>query len=105
MHIIENSKITKGKTYCYASKCLWDPLLKKYTNPSIAIGHLEGDPPLLVPNNHLSALLRTYVSDPGQLDDQNQDIIKTVIAKYGQTVLKNIQDPKRLFSILTNEAK
>jgi transposase len=68
---------------------LWDPIKKKYTTPSHAVGHLEGDPPSFVPNSFLSRLL---TEDPSLLNEHEKLIIAKVTEKYGERIHAATQD-------------
>lgn len=88
MYILENKGIKAGKIYCYASESRWDPIKKKYSTPSHAIGHLEGEPPFFVPNSFLSHLL---AEDPSLLDEHERLIIAKVTEKYGEKIRETKQ--------------
>lgn len=104
MHIVENKAIRAGKTYCYASECLWDAHLKKYYKPSTAVGSIEGTPPSFVPNSYLTSLLLAYSANPSSMDERNKLIVNTVIAKYGEGIRDNIQTPKDKTGMSTAQA-
>lgn len=84
MHIVENKNEKAGRTYCYASECLWDKTLEKYNKPRISIGHLEGDPPSFVPNRTFAQILAT---DPSLTGERDKLVIAAAVAKYGDGVL------------------
>jgi transposase len=81
VHIIENYNIRAGKVYCYAGECLWDKQFKKYVNPRVSVGYLEGEPPMFVPNKKYSLLLE----DTSQTvtEERDRKIIDIIKAKYG----------------------
>jgi hypothetical protein len=89
MYILENKSIRSGKVYCYASECRWDLIKKKYTTPSHAVGHLEGEPPSFVPNSFLSRLL---TEDPSLLNKHEKLIIAKATEKYGERIHAATQD-------------
>jgi transposase len=84
MHIIENHNTRAGKVYCYAGECLWDKQFKKYVNPRVLVGHMEGEPPVFVPNRKYSLLL----ADASQTvtDERDRKIIDIIKVKYGNRV-------------------
>ena len=84
MHIIENRNARAGRVYCYAGECLWDKQLKKYANPRVLVGHLEGEPSVFVPNKKYSLLL----ADTSQTvtEERDRKIIDVIKAKYGNRV-------------------
>jgi transposase len=90
VHIIENHNVKAGRVYCYAGECLWDKQLKKYTNPRVLVGHLEGEPSVFVPNQKYSLLL----TDTSQIitDERDRKIIDVIKAKYGNRV--RLPDPR-----------
>jgi transposase len=88
MYIFENKRVKPGKIYCYAGECKWDPIKKKYTNPSHAVGRLEGEPPSFVPNAFFSRLL---AEDPLMLDEHERLIIAKVTEKYGENIRETTQ--------------
>jgi hypothetical protein len=83
MHIVENYNGKVNKTYCYAAECSWDKVSKKYIKPRISIGHLEGNPPVFVPNKFFSRILASDLKAPSLTDEQHRKIIDTVKTKYG----------------------
>ena len=83
MHITENYNIRAGRMYCYVCECLWDKQLKKYVKPRIAVGHLEGEPPVFVPNKSFTLLLISYNKDPSLTESHDRMVIETVKMKYG----------------------
>jgi len=94
VHIIENHNTRAEKVYCYAGECLWDKQLKKYVNPRVLVGHMEGEPPVFVPNKKYSLLL----ADTSQTvtDERDQDIIDVIKAKYGNRVRLTDTKPAKL---------
>jgi transposase len=84
MHIIENYNPRAEKVYCYVGECLWDKQLKKYFNPRVLVGHMEGEPPVFVPNAKYSLLL----ADTGQTvtEERDREIVDVIKAKYGNRV-------------------
>ena len=83
MHIVENYNGKVNKTYCYAAECSWDKVSKKYIKPRISIGHLEGNPPVFVPNKFFSRIFASDLKAPSLTDEQHRKIIDTVKTKYG----------------------
>ena len=94
MHIIENHNTRAGRVYCYAGECLWDKQLKKYVNPRVLVGHLEGEPPVFVPNKKFSLLL----ADTSQIETEEHDrkIIAVIKEKYGNSVRLGKPKPVRV---------
>ena len=86
MHIVENWNAKTGRMYCYASECIWDKSLKKYSNPRTLIGRLGGEPPSFIPNRALALLLLTEANGTQALSPHDRLVIDTVTAKYGETV-------------------
>jgi transposase len=82
VHIIENRNLQVGKTYCYIAECLWDKQTKKYVNPRVAIGYLEGEPPEFVPNRYFMSLERSLGANPTDAQKRDKLIIDTVESKY-----------------------
>ena len=82
--MIENYNTRAGKVYCYAGECLWDKQLKKYANPRVLVGYLEGEPAVFVPNKKYSLLL----ADTTQTvtEERDRKIIDVIKAKYGNRV-------------------
>jgi len=89
MHIIENFNARSGRVYCYAAECIWDKEQKKRVKPRVAIGHLEGNPPIFVPNKTIASLLVSDKENPSTTNKREKDIIKLINSKYGN----NISDP------------
>ena len=85
MHIIENNNTRRGKVYCYIGECRWNKHLKKYDNPRTLIGHLEGEPSILIPNEKLKALLVSDTENPLTTGRHDREILDTVNAKYGKS--------------------
>ena len=83
MHIVENQNTKVGKVYCYASECLWDKQAKNYKKPRISVGHLEGVPPVFVPNRTFELLLLSEATNPDSITAHDKAVINTVKAKYG----------------------
>ncbi|MCL2164835.1 MAG: hypothetical protein FWH55_10710 [Oscillospiraceae bacterium] len=83
MYIVENPNTKIGRVYCYASECLWDKQLKKYHKPRISVGHLEGVPPVFVPNRTFELLLLSEAAHPDSITAYDRAVINTVKAKYG----------------------
>jgi transposase len=83
MHVVENYNKRVDRTYCYVAECLWDKPSKKYRKPRTSVGHLEGTPPVFVPNKRFSWILVSDLKDPSLTDEHTKEIISTVTAKYG----------------------
>jgi transposase len=101
MYILENKKISPGKIYCYVSECRWDPIKKKYTTPSHAVGHLEGESMSFVSNSFLSHLL---AEDPSLLNEYERLIITKVTEKYGEKICETTQKNTEQTGIKTARA-
>jgi len=86
MHIIENNNSRSGRVYCYVAECVWDKELKKYNKPRTSIGHLEGEPPVFVPNKSFASLLLSDIENQSTTEKRDRDIIDLVNAKYGDSV-------------------
>jgi len=86
MHIVENYNARIGRVYCYACECLWDKELKEYFKPRIPVGHLEGEPPVFVPNKSFKLLLTSDFTEPTATEVYNRMVIDTVKAKYEDIV-------------------
>jgi len=85
MHIIENYNARTGRIYCYIGECRWNKALKKYDNPRVLIGHLEGEPRILVPNKKLTTLLQSDMQNRLATEKYDRDIVDTVNARYGNS--------------------
>jgi len=83
MHIVENYNSRVDRVYCYACECNWDKHLKEYSKPRVSVGHLEGDPPIFVPNQMLALLLEANNRDPSTTKESDRMAIDAVKAKYG----------------------
>ena len=83
MHIIEYKNARARKVYCYIAECIWDKAHKKYINPRVPIGHLEGQPSRFVPNRTFASLLQSDMKDQTATGIRERDIIATVNSKYG----------------------
>ena len=83
MHIVENGNAKNGRVYCYASECLWNKQSKKYDKPRISVGHLEGNPPVFVPNRTFELLLLSETTNPNLISARDRTVIDAVKAKYG----------------------
>ena len=79
VHIIENHNARAGRTYCYVSECMWDKQLKKYKNPRISVGHLEGEPPTFVPNKSFSQLLHSDKENQSLTGARDRLVIDAII--------------------------
>jgi transposase len=90
MHIIEYKNAQAKRVYCYAGECLWDKQLKKYVNPRTPIGHLEGEPPMFVPNKKFAPLLLADRKGQTIADGSDKTIIGLINEKYGSRV--NVPD-------------
>jgi hypothetical protein len=86
VHLIENYNKYAGKAYCYVCECLWDKQLKKYVKPRISVGHLDGEPPVFVPNKNFAIMLSLDNQDPSSTEPHIRKVIDTVKAKYGESV-------------------
>ena len=84
MHIIENHNARADRVYCYAGECLWDKQLKKYSNPRVLVGHLEGEPSMFVPNKKYSLLLAD--TNQAVTEERDREIIDVIKVKYGNRV-------------------
>jgi transposase len=84
MHIVENYNKKVDRIYCYAAECHWDKQSKTYRKPRISVGHLEGTPPVFVPNKRFSRILASDLKTPSLTDEHTKEIITTVTAKYGE---------------------
>jgi len=84
MHIIENHNTRAGRVYCYAGECIWDKQLKKYINPRVLVGHLEGNPPVFVPNQKYSLLIANTCQTV--TEERDKKIIDVIKEKYGNRV-------------------
>ena len=86
MHIVENYNANAKKIYCYVGECQWDKQQKKYINTRISVGHLEGDPPVFIPNKTYMPLMLKETK--GQTIDEKpeRDIIEVLKAKYGKGI-------------------
>ena len=82
MHIIENYNARTGRVYCYIGECRWNKLLKKYDNPRILIGHLEGEPSIFVPNKKLTSILLSDVNNRLTVEKRDRDIIDMARMTY-----------------------
>jgi transposase len=105
MHIIENKNKLTGKLYCEACECIWDKGSKKFKKPSKSVGWVDVNSSAFVPNRYLSTILETYLDDPSTLDEKSLLIINTVIAKYGDAILKNIKPSENMSAIKTAQAE
>ena len=84
MHITETT--IKGTVYCYAAECIWNSVLKKYDNPSKAIGKLDNEKHF-VPNKYFSELLMRKSTEPNNnINEHELLIIDTVKKKYGEDI-------------------
>jgi len=83
MHIIENYNARAGRVYCYVSECKWDKQLKKYVKPRVAVGHLEGVPPIFIPNKSFALMLLSDLKNQSLTGLHNRMIIDTVKKRYG----------------------
>ena len=97
MHIIKSYNSRVKRVYCYVGECLWDSKLKKRVNPRVSIGHLEGEPPVFVPNKRIASLLIADKKNPTATEKDDKDILDFISAKYG----KNI----RMISTKANKAR
>jgi len=86
MHIIEYYNARLKRVYCYVGECLWDKQLKKYTNPRVIVGHLEGEPSVFVPNKKFTSLLLMDVKNQTTIEKRDREIIDVVKAKYGSII-------------------
>ena len=94
MHIIENYNGRAKKTYCYAGECRWDKLLKKYVNPRVSIGHLEGEPPMFVPNGKYMSLLFMDLDGQNITEVRERDIVDAIRAKYADRIRMDSSKPQ-----------
>ena len=85
MHIIENCNARAGRVYCYVGECLWDGERKKYVNPRVSIGHIEGEPPKFMPNKNFAQLLLSDKENHSLTKERDRRIIDAATAKYGDT--------------------
>jgi len=106
VHIIENYNAKVGRVYCYIAECIWNKYNKKYNKPRVAIGHLEGEPPIFVPNKMFTTMLLTEKDRESATENHEREIIDIVKAKYGYSTellapepdMTNIQTAKAIFS-------
>jgi len=87
MHIVENCNNKSGRVYCYVAECIWNKDLKKYEKPRVSVGHLEGDPPVFVPNKTFEAIMHSEADKLSSTGKHEQDIINTVKEKYGNSAV------------------
>jgi hypothetical protein len=86
LHIVENWNAKAGRTYCYASECVWDKELKRYFNPRISIGHIEGEPAVFTPNRAFANMLLAESNGASNLSPRDKHVITAAITKYGESI-------------------
>ncbi|MDR0751357.1 MAG: IS1634 family transposase [Christensenellaceae bacterium] len=99
MHTFENKTIHSNANYCYICESKWDSSLKKSIKSSFIVGKITDG--IFKPNNYMLDLLNKHLHNPVALNDHQKITINTLLEKYGDGILNNLDVPPKPKGIKT----